>query len=666
MATVTAPIAAVDGLPLSIIGYPTASYTTGGVDHHEIAWAALKEIRDQWASLEAGGGGGGGGGATTVVAAPTGNATTDTTNIQNALNAGGLVILFPGGGTYLVNPLDIVVDKTVFDLNGATLQGNGTGDHDATISIEGTGITTASNKRRITIKNGRIVVNVTPPAFSAGHQYQHGIVISGVSDVLCEYLEVVGPRGDGIYVGSGHTAAVERHNERVTIRKCFFDGVNKLNRNGVSVIDCSTFRMDDCYFTRFSHDTMPGPFDIEPNATYNIVRDIKVSNCTVDDCGGGVGMFAVALISNTQASMVVPITDIEFHNITVRNSEKTVFFAQQAGTPTSDTVPNDILVDGLFCDDVWKPFDMPGGIRGLTIKNLRVVNASGAAQIGYTNAMLDTTIEDFHMWKSGIGATYNIELFKSDRLTIRRGIIEGNGGGYVFRLGVGAGAVGSSNDLELSDITYRNVTGAAAAEFVNKHASHTITGTTRYFNIDQPDLPVAALSGVTDILRGRYVIRADVNRTLPNDTALNAIFNNPTNGRLTLKTGVYEFYGLFIVTAMSATSGNALINMLGAGTATVGSWMWRLSGLDGTTPATIADDDAAYFQTNASAASAVTAQTGTAMRLEVSGGFECTTGGTLIPSIDQVTAAAAVVQAGSFLVVERLGASGLVSIGPWD
>lgn len=164
----------------------------------------------------------------------------------------------------------------------------------------------------------------------------------------------------------------------------------------------------------------------------------------------------------------------------------------------------------------------------------------------------------------------------------------------------------------------------------------------------------------------RWWLRADVNRTLPNDTNLNAIFNAPTNGRFTLPVGVYYFAGLFIVTAMSGTSGNALINIRGAGTATIGSWMWQVNGLDNTTPGTIADDDAAYLQTEATAASAVAAGTGTAMRVEVEGCFECTATGTLIPSIDQVTAAAAVVQAGSYFWVERIGAEGLTHIGPVD
>lgn len=163
-----------------------------------------------------------------------------------------------------------------------------------------------------------------------------------------------------------------------------------------------------------------------------------------------------------------------------------------------------------------------------------------------------------------------------------------------------------------------------------------------------------------------WFVRANVDRTLPNNTNLNAIFNSPTNGRFTLPAGVYRFEGLMIVTAMSATSGNALLNILGAGTATISDWMWKVMGLDNTTPSTIADDDSAYFQTNASAASAVVAGTGTALRASYWGMFNCTIGGTLIPSIDLVTAAACVLEEGSYFLIERLAAASAVSFGPVD
>jgi len=162
----------------------------------------------------------------------------------------------------------------------------------------------------------------------------------------------------------------------------------------------------------------------------------------------------------------------------------------------------------------------------------------------------------------------------------------------------------------------------------------------------------------------RHFIRCNATRTLPNDTNLNAIFNSPANGRITLEVGTYRFEMLGIITAMSATSGSALFNILGAGTATVGAWMWKLMGIDNSTPGTSLDDDAQYLAVAASAV--ITAGTGTALRFSGWGTFEVTAAGTLIPSVDQVTAAAAVVSIGSYFMCERMGTENVVSVGQWD
>lgn len=164
----------------------------------------------------------------------------------------------------------------------------------------------------------------------------------------------------------------------------------------------------------------------------------------------------------------------------------------------------------------------------------------------------------------------------------------------------------------------------------------------------------------------RHFIRCDSARTLPNDTALNAIFDSPTNGRITLETGTYIFESLIIVAGMSATSGNALINLIGAGTATVAAWLWMLQGIDAATVGTLVDLDGPFFQTNVTAASAVTAGTGATLRLWMKGTFEVTGAGTFIPSIDQVTAAAATVQIGSYFMLERIGSTTVASVGQWD
>ncbi len=165
----------------------------------------------------------------------------------------------------------------------------------------------------------------------------------------------------------------------------------------------------------------------------------------------------------------------------------------------------------------------------------------------------------------------------------------------------------------------------------------------------------------------RYLIRCNTTHTLDSSTNVQTLFESPTNGRLTLPSGVYLFDGMFLITGMSGTSGSALIDILGAGTATITSWLWRILGMDISTPTTSnTDDDSIYRVTNASTASAHGAQTGTAMRTHIKGTFDVTTGGTIIPSIDLVTAAAAVVAVGSYFQCERIGATGLSSSGPWD
>ena len=117
---------------------------------------------------------------------------------------------------------------------------------------------------------------------------------------------------------------------------------------------------------------------------------------------------------------------------------------------------------------------------------------------------------------------------------------------------------------------------------------------------------------------------------------------------------------------MSGTTGNAQINLLGAGTATAGTWMWMLQGIDAATVGTLVDLDSPVFQTSTTAASAVTAGTGVTLRLWVKGSVEITAAGTFIPSVALVTAASATIEAGSYFMIERIGSTTVVSRGQWD
>lgn len=164
----------------------------------------------------------------------------------------------------------------------------------------------------------------------------------------------------------------------------------------------------------------------------------------------------------------------------------------------------------------------------------------------------------------------------------------------------------------------------------------------------------------------KHFIRAASTRTLPNDTSENAIFNSPTNGRLTLETGLYRFEGMLSVTSMSGTSGNAAIDIVGAGTATTANWLWAAWGRDNSSTTAAATVTGSFTTSQQSVASIVTAGTGTAMQIVLQGLFEVTSAGTVIPSITLVNASAAVVGIGSYIMLERMGASSVVSLGQWD
>lgn len=163
-----------------------------------------------------------------------------------------------------------------------------------------------------------------------------------------------------------------------------------------------------------------------------------------------------------------------------------------------------------------------------------------------------------------------------------------------------------------------------------------------------------------------YTIRLDATFTLTSNTNAQKIFNTPTNGTVTLPVGSYTFDAFICVDTMSATSGNAAFSL--AGTAVLGSILQGVIGIDGAKATAGAAASASWSGTAAvpaAATSAVLAGTATEMMVFWRGSFKITTAGTIIPSIQLITANAAVVRAGSWFTIRRLGAQTATSFGPW-
>jgi hypothetical protein len=183
---------------------------------------------------------------------------------------------------------------------------------------------------------------------------------------------------------------------------------------------------------------------------------------------------------------------------------------------------------------------------------------------------------------------------------------------------------------------------------------------------DDGALTLANNSGAnTGMVAAYNWIRLASDYTLTSQTAAQKLFNASTNGALTLPTGVYFFEAMLYLTTMSGTSGNAAFQLRGAGTATLARILYQASGKDSTTPLATGTHNGTASVTQNSAASMVAVAVGTGMEASLRGTFDITAGGTIIPSIALVTAAAAVVKAGSYFKCWRAGDTATNTLGAW-
>jgi hypothetical protein len=165
-----------------------------------------------------------------------------------------------------------------------------------------------------------------------------------------------------------------------------------------------------------------------------------------------------------------------------------------------------------------------------------------------------------------------------------------------------------------------------------------------------------------------YVLCLAAANTLADSVSEQPLFDvGATAGALTLAAGTYWFDSLISLSGMSATSGNAGVNILGAGTATLAANPLYM--IDGSDNAANSIGANVQFTSTAAAAAGpvVTATTGTALQLCIHGTFRVTVAGTLIPSITLATGGVTpAVAIGSYFFVRYLGASDVVTVGPWS
>src|SRR5690606_23536553 len=98
----------------------------------------------------------------------------------------------------------------------------------------------------------------------------------------------IGFYGDGVAINAGTDLRryAYAYNKDVQIKNCFFDGINKDNRQGVSIYYCDNFIIENCKFNNITRNDMPGAIDIEPDKDFLVSRNGIIRNCTFTNIGG--------------------------------------------------------------------------------------------------------------------------------------------------------------------------------------------------------------------------------------------------------------------------------------------------------------------------------------------------------------------------------------------
>lgn len=153
-------------------------------------------------------------------------------------------------------------------------------------------------------------------------QLLHQISAHGVSGFIVENCNFIGFLGDGIAINAGTDFDLFKnaYNKNVSISNCNFDGINKDNRQGISIYYCDGFVIDKCNFKNTTRDDMPGAIDIEPDEDTHVSRNGIISNCTFDNIGGNAAVVVHTRVSkkeNKFSNRNFVIKNSKFNNVRV-------------------------------------------------------------------------------------------------------------------------------------------------------------------------------------------------------------------------------------------------------------------------------------------------------------------------------------------------------------
>lgn len=148
----------------------------------------------------------------------------------------------------------------------------------------------ANSIKNVTFIGIRFQMNVAVDGFD---ELMHCVCASGTSGLYFDHCQFIGFMGDGIAVcrGRGTGPVIGSwpsfgYNANTVVTNCIFDGVNKDNRQAISIYYCDGFTITDNVFKNTTRGNMPGAIDIEPDNELTNTRCGVIERNSFKNIGG--------------------------------------------------------------------------------------------------------------------------------------------------------------------------------------------------------------------------------------------------------------------------------------------------------------------------------------------------------------------------------------------
>lgn len=311
-------------------------------------------------------------------------------------------------------------------------------------------------------------------------EFRHLVSLNGVTNARFRNVLFRGFRGDGLYIGSGNDPGVERHNRDIVVENCRFDGINRANRNGITVIDCDGLLVQGCHFQNMTAANMPGAIDLEPDKLpFHVIKNVRILNNQFEGIGGFTGVVAVTVPAEVE---LVPT------HITVEGNKSVnyvgtgpFFFFNAQRLPTSSSTENRVrLLNNTVIGGV-RPFLLSG--RDFLVQGNVFQDFTHAATLGFTDAkdaVLDVELRNNLFLRCGSVGGAGVSVYTGENLRFIGNRFVDCGSGKPLLASAVAFFNGRSVGVSFSENEFTSPTGKTLAA-ISKDAMHSFASMTNSF-----------------------------------------------------------------------------------------------------------------------------------------------------------------------------------------